>query len=55
MIDRAAVGLGSVFMHLNAKLNWHKILEDMISDFDEKVLSNRQKSILEKVKIKNYN
>ena len=42
-------------MHLNAKLNWHKILEEMISDFDEKVLIKKQKTALENVKIKNYN
>tara|TARA_B100000686_G_scaffold88296_1_gene95036 strand:+ start:4036 stop:5385 length:1350 start_codon:yes stop_codon:yes gene_type:complete len=55
MIDRAAVGLGSVFMHLNAKLNWHKILEEMISEFDEKALHKKQKYALDKVGLKNYN
>ena len=55
MIDRAAVGLGSVFMHLNAKLNWHKILEEMISEFDEKTLHKKQKNALEKIGLKNYN
>ena len=55
MIDRAAVGLGSVFMHLNAKLNWHKIIEEMISEFDEKTLHKKQKKALDKVGLKNYN
>ena len=52
LIDRAAVGLGSVFMHLNAELNWHKIIEELISNFDEKELHKRQKDIIKKFKIK---
>ncbi len=55
MIDRAAVGLGSVFMHLNAKLNWHKILEEMISEFDEDKLLKKQKIALTEVGLDNYN
>jgi predicted unusual protein kinase regulating ubiquinone biosynthesis (AarF/ABC1/UbiB family) len=51
LIDRAAVGLGSVFMHLKAELNWHKIIEELIENFDEKELHNRQKSILKKFNI----
>jgi predicted unusual protein kinase regulating ubiquinone biosynthesis (AarF/ABC1/UbiB family) len=51
LIDRAAVGLGSVFMHLNAKLNWHKIIEELTENFDEKKLYKRQKNILKKFKI----
>ena len=52
LIDRAAVGLGSVFMHLNAELNWHKIIEKLIENFDEKELYKRQVNILKKFKIK---
>jgi len=51
LIDRAAVGLGSVFMHLKAELNWHKIIEELIENFDEQELHNRQKNILKKFKI----
>jgi predicted unusual protein kinase regulating ubiquinone biosynthesis (AarF/ABC1/UbiB family) len=51
LIDRAAVGLGSVFMHLNAELNWHKIIEELIKDFNEKELAKKQKNILKKFKI----
>ena len=47
LIDRAAVGLGSVFMHLNAELNWHQIIEKLIKNFDEKKLESKQKEILE--------
>ena len=48
LIDRAAVGLGSVFMHLNAQLNWHKIIENLIEGFDVKELELKQKDILKK-------
>ena len=51
LIDRAAVGLGSVFMHLNAELNWHKIIEELIKNFDETELDYRQKNIIKKFKI----
>ena len=32
-MDRAAVGLGSVFMHLKAEVNWHRLFHDLINDF----------------------
>jgi len=31
-MDRAAVGIGSVLMRLNAKQNWHQLFEEMIRD-----------------------
>ena len=34
LMDRAAVGLGSVFMHLKAEVNWHRLFHDLIDDFD---------------------
>ncbi len=37
LMDRAAVGLGSVFMRLKAEVNWHRIFEDMIENFDPNV------------------
>ena len=42
LMDRAAVGLGSVFMRLKAEVNWHRIFEDMIENFDIKNLTNKQ-------------
>ena len=42
LMDRAAVGLGSVFMHLKAEINWYRIFHDLVVDFDEKNLSKRQ-------------
>jgi hypothetical protein len=45
-MDRAAIGLGSVFMHLKADINWHRQFHDLIDDFDEKKLARRQKAAL---------
>ena len=42
LMDRAAIGLGSVFMHLKASVNWHRLFHDLIDDFDEKKLAKRQ-------------
>jgi hypothetical protein len=46
-MDRAAVGLGSVFLHLQAKVNWHRLFHEMIDDFDEQVLAERQLQALQ--------
>ncbi|MDE2166439.1 MAG: AarF/ABC1/UbiB kinase family protein [Alphaproteobacteria bacterium] len=45
-MDRAAVGLGSVFLRLKAEINWHRAFHDLIADFDEKALAKRQKAAL---------
>ena len=46
LMDRAAIGLGSVFLHLKAEVNWYKIFQDLINDFDPIILAKRQKKIL---------
>ena len=44
LIDRAAIGLGSVFMHLKAELNWHNKFQQLIKGFTkQKVLFNQKK------------
>ena len=43
LMDRAAVGLGSVFMHLGAEVNWHNLFHDLIDDFDRGTLADRQR------------
>jgi predicted unusual protein kinase regulating ubiquinone biosynthesis (AarF/ABC1/UbiB family) len=45
-MDRAAIGLGSVFLHLKAKVNWHRQFHELIDDFDEQVLADRQAAAL---------
>ncbi len=50
-MDRAAIGLGSVFLHLGAELNWYKIFNELISDFDEKIVEKNQKQLVKKTKL----
>jgi predicted unusual protein kinase regulating ubiquinone biosynthesis (AarF/ABC1/UbiB family) len=45
-MDRAAVGLGSVFLHLKAQINWHRLFHELIDDFDAAVLAERQRRAL---------
>ena len=51
LMDRAAIGLGSVFLHLKAKINWHRMFHDLIGDFDVDKLAKRQTAALKKAKI----
>ena len=48
-MDRAAIGLGSVFLHLDAKLNFHELYEELIADFGIETLATRQKAALDAV------
>ncbi len=45
-MDRAAIGLGAVFIHLRASINWHKLFEQLIEDFDVDALGARQSAAL---------
>ncbi len=47
LMDRAAIGLGSVFMRLKAEINWHNLFHDLIEDFDQEALAERQRQALE--------
>ncbi len=49
LMDRAAVGLGSVFMHLKAEVNWHQLFHGMIDDFTLEALQARQKNAIRQV------
>ncbi len=53
-MDRAALGLGSVFIHMKAEINWYRLFNEMISGFDLKTLKKRQTDILKKFDIKNH-
>jgi len=45
-MDRAAVGLGAVFLHLKAELNYHQLFETEIERFSLDDLASRQKELL---------
>jgi len=46
-MDRAAIGLGAVFLRLKAEINWHRLFHDLIDDFDEARLADRQAAALQ--------
>ena len=43
-MDRAAIGLGGVFLHLDARLNYFQIFNDTIDDFDLARVGARQRA-----------
>jgi predicted unusual protein kinase regulating ubiquinone biosynthesis (AarF/ABC1/UbiB family) len=46
IMDRAAIGLGAVFLQLQAEVNWHRLFNDVIADFDPAALARRQAEML---------
>ena len=45
-MDRAAIGLGGVFLHLRAELNYHRLFEAEIERFSLDELARRQSALL---------
>ncbi|MEM8799339.1 MAG: AarF/ABC1/UbiB kinase family protein [Pseudomonadota bacterium] len=45
-MDRAAIGLGGVFLHLRAEVNWYRIFNEIIDGFDVPALAKRQSEAL---------
>ncbi len=45
-MDRAAIGLGSVFLHLDAEINWHQMFLELVGDFDVDAVTARQAAAL---------
>ncbi len=50
-MDRAAVGLGSVFLHLKAEINWHRTFHELIDGFEIDALEKRQAEALRACKL----
>jgi predicted unusual protein kinase regulating ubiquinone biosynthesis (AarF/ABC1/UbiB family) len=46
LMDRAAIGIGSVFLHLRAEMNFHRLFEDAIADFSAAGVAKRQAKAL---------
>ncbi len=46
LMDRSAIGLGSVFLRLRAELNWSKLFHELIAEFDTDALAARQAAAL---------
>jgi predicted unusual protein kinase regulating ubiquinone biosynthesis (AarF/ABC1/UbiB family) len=51
LMDRAAIGLGSVFLHLKAEINWYRMFHEMIADFNVTELEKRQTKALTAAKV----
>jgi predicted unusual protein kinase regulating ubiquinone biosynthesis (AarF/ABC1/UbiB family) len=45
-MDRAAIGLGGVFLHLRAELNFYRLFNEAIEDFDVARVAERQRRAL---------
>lgn len=45
-MDRAAIGLGSVFTRLQAELNWYEIFHELVENFSVEKLEANQKALL---------
>jgi predicted unusual protein kinase regulating ubiquinone biosynthesis (AarF/ABC1/UbiB family) len=48
-MDRAAIGLGAVFLHLAAELNFYRLFNEAIESFSIKDVASRQAAALAKV------
>jgi len=46
LMDRSAIGLGSVFLRLRAELNWCRLFRELVADFDAETLARRQAAAL---------
>ena len=45
-MDRAAIGLGGVFLHLRAELNFYRLFNEAIEDFSVERVRERQANAL---------
>jgi predicted unusual protein kinase regulating ubiquinone biosynthesis (AarF/ABC1/UbiB family) len=48
-MDRAAIGLGAVFLHLQAELNFYRLFNEAIEDFSSERVAKRQTAALRSV------
>ena len=50
--DRAAIGLGGVFLHLQAEMNFHQLFEEAMAGFSLEAVAGRQQGALVKAGLK---
>jgi predicted unusual protein kinase regulating ubiquinone biosynthesis (AarF/ABC1/UbiB family) len=48
-MDRAALGLGSVFIHLQSEVNWYRLFNEMIDGFSDTIMTHNQSNALTQV------
>ncbi len=51
-MDRAAIGLGAVFLRLRAEINWYRLFHELVSGFNAETLTSSQKTTLRQTGIK---
>ena len=51
LMDRSAIGLGSVFLRLRAELNWSRMFHELIEDFDTNAIAARQAAALAEARV----
>jgi len=51
LMDRAAIGLGSVMLHLRAELNFHRLFADAVAGFSQATLATRQAAALKSARL----
>jgi predicted unusual protein kinase regulating ubiquinone biosynthesis (AarF/ABC1/UbiB family) len=51
LLDRSAVGLGSVFLRLKASLNWHQLYHETVDGFSQQGLAARQADALAEARV----
>ena len=49
LMDRATIGLGSVFLHLKAEINWHEMWHELVDDLNVNAIGTRQATALREV------
>jgi len=54
-MDRAAIGLGGVFLHLDARLNYYRLFNEAIEKFSVAEVGKRQATALKKVGLTEVN
>ena len=51
-MDRAAIGMGSVFLHLDAEVNWYREFHNLIAGFSQTEIELKQKNLISIAKIR---
>jgi hypothetical protein len=47
-MDRAAIGLGGGFLHLDARLNFFRMFNEALGEFDVEAMAEGQRAALER-------
>jgi predicted unusual protein kinase regulating ubiquinone biosynthesis (AarF/ABC1/UbiB family) len=51
LMDRSAIGLGSVFFRLKAEINWSRLFHELIDGFNTQALADRQAAALAEARV----